>query len=336
MFDSTSTAIVSSAPGHTVPLPSPPESNATAFTSTSRLPSSGTKSGSRLSSRWRSSRTTSAGSPSHVEHAVVEHHRAVADVDDRVERVGDEHDRAAVALELAHPVDAPLLERLVAHGEHLVDQQDLGIDVHGDREPQPHEHARGVELHLVVHEVLELGERDDVVVDALGVPAREPQERRVQVDVLSSRELGVEPGAELQERRHAAAGADRALARPQDAGDALQQRRLAGAVVPDQADRRAFLDREGDVAQRPEVLGPRARDEQTLLHAARTLPIQPEALRDPFDLDRRRHSSSAKSPERRKNVRHASSRNPVDRASTIARRPACQATVTSGSTCMPP
>ena len=90
-----------------------------------------------------------------------------------VERVGDEHDRAAVALELAHAVDAALLERLVAHREHLVDQQDLGVDVHRHGEAEPHEHARGVELHLVVHEVRELGEGHDVVVDALGVAPAE-------------------------------------------------------------------------------------------------------------------------------------------------------------------
>ena len=33
----------------------------------------------------------------------------------------------------------------------------------------------------------ELGERDDLVVDAIGVLAREPEERRVEVDVLAAR-----------------------------------------------------------------------------------------------------------------------------------------------------
>ena len=135
----------------------------------------------------------------------------------------------------------------------------VGVDVHGHREPEPHEHARGVELHLVVHEVLELGELDDVVEDPVGLLAGEPEERGVQVDVLAAGELGVESGAELEQRGDAPALADDARRRAQDAGDHLQQRGLARAVVPDQAERRALGDVERDVAQRPEVLGLRAR-----------------------------------------------------------------------------
>ena len=194
----------------------------------------------------------------HVEVAVVEHHGAIADVHHGVERVRDEHDRPPVGLELPHAVDAALLERLVADGQHLVDQQHLGIHVDGHREAQPHEHARAVELHLVVHELLELGEAHDVVVYAVRVPFRETEERGVEVDVLAAGELGVEAGAQLQQRRHPPAEADRARRGPQDPGDALQQGRLARAVVADQADRRALLDREGDVAERPEVLRLRA------------------------------------------------------------------------------
>ena len=48
---------------------------------------------------------------------------------------------------------------------------------------------------------------------------------------------------------------DPALGRLEDAGDQPQQRRLAGAVAPDEPDRLARLDREGDVAQRPDLAG---------------------------------------------------------------------------------
>ena len=44
-------------------------------------------------------------------------------------------------LDLAHPVEALELEREVADREHLVDEQHLGIGVHGDREAESHEHA---------------------------------------------------------------------------------------------------------------------------------------------------------------------------------------------------
>ena len=49
----------------------------------------------------------------------------------------------------ADPVEASGLEGLVADGEDLVDQHDLGVDVHRAREAEAHEHARRVELHPV-------------------------------------------------------------------------------------------------------------------------------------------------------------------------------------------
>ena len=62
---------------------------------------------------------------------------------------------------LADPVHALALERLVADGQHLVDEQDVGVDVHGDGEGEPHVHARRVELHLGVDELADAGEVDD-------------------------------------------------------------------------------------------------------------------------------------------------------------------------------
>ncbi len=235
-----------------------------------------------------------------VQLAVMEHRCPVADLDHGVERVRHEHDRASFALERPDAVEALGLEGLVSDREHLVDQQDVRVDVHRHREPEPDQHARRVELHLVVDEVLELRERDDVVERGVGLPARQAEERGVEVDVLAPGELGVEPGAELEQRREAAALADRPRGRPQDPRDALQERRLARAVVPDQPERRPLAHVELDVAERPEVLGSAPRGEHTLFERRRLVPIDAEALRDIGDLDRGVHSSSAKSPEREK------------------------------------
>ena len=77
--------------------------------------------------------------------------------------MGDEQDRPTLSLQPLELLEAFLLERRVADGEHLVDQQDLGLHLNRDRECEAHVHARGVVLELQVEEVLELGERDDVV-----------------------------------------------------------------------------------------------------------------------------------------------------------------------------
>ena len=55
-------------------------------------------------------------------------------------------------------VVALLLEGGVADGEHLVDQQDVGVHLDHHREREPHEHAGRVVLQAQVGELLELGE----------------------------------------------------------------------------------------------------------------------------------------------------------------------------------
>ena len=68
-----------------------------------------------------------------------------------------------LGLEPRELVEALLLERGVADREHLVDEQDVGIDLDSNREREPDLHPRGVVLELEVDELLELGERDDLV-----------------------------------------------------------------------------------------------------------------------------------------------------------------------------
>ena len=101
--------------------------------------------------------------PDLAQLALVDPRRVLAQLVDLAEAVADEHDRAPVAAELVDLLGAPALEALVADREHLVDQQHLGLDVGGDGEAEPHEHARRVVLDRRVDELLEPGELDDVV-----------------------------------------------------------------------------------------------------------------------------------------------------------------------------
>ena len=65
--------------------------------------------------------------------------------------------------EVLHAAEAAPLELRVADREHLVDEQDLGLEVRGDREREPHVHAARVALHRRVDELLDPGELDDLV-----------------------------------------------------------------------------------------------------------------------------------------------------------------------------
>ena len=77
--------------------------------------------------------------------------------------VRDEDDRAALLLEREDAPEALPLERLVADGEDLVEEQDFRVEERRDREPEPHRHPRRVRADGPVDRVLELGEGDDLV-----------------------------------------------------------------------------------------------------------------------------------------------------------------------------
>ena len=64
---------------------------------------------------------------------------------------------------VAHLAQALLLELDVADGQHLVDDQDVGLEVRRDGERQAHVHAAGVALDRRVEELSDLGEGDDLV-----------------------------------------------------------------------------------------------------------------------------------------------------------------------------
>src|SRR5262249_41043208 len=142
-----------------------------------------------------------------VEHdrAVLEQDRAIAETLDRLGIVGDEDDRPAAALELVDLAEALPLVLLVADGEHLVKEEHVGPDVRRDRETEAHVHPRGVGADREVDELLELGERDDLVHELPDPRLREPVDRPVEIDVLAAREVLVEPGAELEQGSDAAA-----------------------------------------------------------------------------------------------------------------------------------
>jgi hypothetical protein len=167
--------------------------------------------------------------------------------------VADEQDGAAVAAgDLLHLAEALLLEGEVADGEDLVDDQDVGLQVGGHGEGQADVHPGGIALHRRVEELLDLGEGDDLVELAIDLGLLHPEDRAVEVDVLAAAELGMEPGADLQERGEPAAEPGDPARRLDDPAEDLQQRGLPRAVPADEPDDLASPDLEGDVLEGPE------------------------------------------------------------------------------------
>src|ERR1700737_489191 len=74
-----------------------------------------------------------------------------------------ENNRAPRASHIAHLAQAPLLERQIAYREHLVYQENLGLQGCGDRESQSHEHAARIALHRSIEEFFDLRKTHDLV-----------------------------------------------------------------------------------------------------------------------------------------------------------------------------
>src|SRR5437588_4578413 len=178
-----------------------------------------------------------ARGPVERDGALAEQHRALAEPLDGRRVVGDEDDRAAALLELEDLAEALALERLVPDGEDLVEQQDVGLEVGRDREPETHVHPGRVRPHRQVDELLEPRERHDLVELPADVLALEPEDRAVQEDVRAPAEVRVEAGAELEERADAPADRDAARGRLHDPREEAEQGRLPRAVAPDEPER---------------------------------------------------------------------------------------------------
>ena len=211
------------------------------------------------------------------------HQHALAELRDGVHVVRHEEDRAASGPDLADAVHALRLETLVTHREHLVDDEDLGVHVGGDREAEARVHAGAVVLHRHVDELAELAELDDAVELGGHLPARVAHERPVQEDVVAAGQVGIEPRGELDHRRHAALHPGAALGGDEHAGRDLEERALPRTVVTDEPDRLALPHLEAHATQGPELVHvPHVTKtaEDRLLQRGHPLPVHPEAHPD--------------------------------------------------------
>ena len=138
-----------------------------------------------------------------------------------------------------HPRDALLLEGLVADGEDLVGDQDVGRERRRHRKAEPDDHPRRVVLDRLVDVLADVGEGDDRVAlrrDLRGgqIPAARRQGR-------CSPAPCIRDGSPIRARgaRRRGRGRDPAARRADHAGDDLEQRRFSRAVLADHAQRLA-------------------------------------------------------------------------------------------------
>src|SRR2546423_1060158 len=226
----------------------------------------------------------------------------------------DDDDRLATRTKVFELLAAFSLKVRISNGEDLVDQEDVWLDVDGNRESEPDVHSRRVILDGRVDEVLQPGEVDDLVESLIDLPLAETEYGAIEVDVLATRELRMESRAELEQGRNLPSRRDRPPIRPQDLGHALQQGALTRTVLTDEPERRAFRDVERDVAKRPELFvpGPAASHDRGLERLVPLL-VEPIALRHAVNCDRgcRAHTSSANLRSSRPNTQSPATNSPT-------------------------
>jgi len=126
---------------------------------------------------------------------LVQQDRAGAHPSDGRHIVGHQNHRPPMLPHVLHLPHAFLLEPDVAHGQHLVDDQDIRVHVREDREPQPDIHPAGVMLHRRIDELFHFGKGDDFVELAGDLLSFHPQDGAAHEDVVAAGQFGMEAGA---------------------------------------------------------------------------------------------------------------------------------------------
>ncbi|MPL75573.1 hypothetical protein SDC9_21399 [bioreactor metagenome] len=193
-----------------------------------------------------------------IEPAVVEHDAGAAHLADLPHVVADE-DR----IRGLHPFPEHRLalapEGGIADRRHLVDQIGVEADPHRHPEGETRAHARGIDPDRFIEEIAKLGEILDKGHQLLGIDAVDAGN---EAGVLRPRQLTVEGPAKAHRERDRPVRGDAAAIGAHGAGDHLHQRRLPGAIAPEQGQRRAggqrqveIVDHHPALALHPEALG---------------------------------------------------------------------------------
>ena len=240
--------------------------------------------------------------------AVIEPHSAIAEIPHLIELMRDEDQRHAAILHLLNLGDAFLRKLFVADRQDLIDQQNLGIDVHGHGESEPDVHARRVGLHRLIDEFADARELDDRVEALLDLALGKAEHDAVDDDVLAAGDLGMKPCAQFDQRGDATVDAHDAVGGLEDSRDDFQQRRFSRSVPPDDAERFSAIDDEGNIGQRRDT-GLRRQLEIAFEQRAfegrelRAASPQPIALRDILDRDGVTQIASANVSRNRSNTK---------------------------------
>ena len=146
------------------------------------------------------------------------------------------------------------LEFCVTHCQHLVDNQNLRVQVRRDRKGQPNVHAAAIAFDRRVEKLFYLREGHNLIEFRFDFCPRHTKDGAIEKNVLAASQLTVETGAHFEEARNSAAQNRAPSGRLGDPAQDFQQGRFAGPISSDDAEYLAPLDLEAHISQSPEFL----------------------------------------------------------------------------------
>src|ERR1700741_5004727 len=109
-------------------------------------------------------------------------------------------------LQIGHGGETLLLEGCIAHGEHLIDDQYVGVEVRSDRKAESRAHSTRVALDWGVDEPAQPREFDYRLEFRVDFLLLHPHDRTVEVDVFAPGELLVKTRAYLEQCSNPSSG----------------------------------------------------------------------------------------------------------------------------------
>src|SRR5258708_38443132 len=130
--------------------------------------------------------------------------------------MADVQDSASLARDVAYFAQGLFLERRVANRQHFVDEDNLGLEMRRDREPQPHVHSARIMFDRSVDKLVHFGECHDLVELALDFVSPHPENRAAQKNILAPRQLGMKSSANLEQTSNSTVQVDPSCGRLRD------------------------------------------------------------------------------------------------------------------------
>jgi hypothetical protein len=96
-----------------------------------------------------------------------------------------------------HSFHALPLKKIVTNTQHLVDEQNIRVDVSRDGKPEPSKHSRRIPFYRRIDKLFESLKIDDSIEALLDFVSCHSQNRAIKINIFSTGQILVKPSANL-------------------------------------------------------------------------------------------------------------------------------------------